>query len=78
LLRCPDDHSALTVASESVMNQLNDAIRQGRLVDRAGRRVERAIEGGLIRADGAWLYPIIDRIPILLRDDAISLDQLAR
>lgn len=77
MLRCPDDGSELAVASEAVVGTLNAAIREGRLVNRAGKRVERVLDGGLIRADGAWLYPVIDEIPILLRDDAISLDQFA-
>jgi uncharacterized protein YbaR (Trm112 family) len=78
ILRCPEDRSELTAASEAIVNQVNAAIREGRLVNRARKRVERVIDAGLIRADGAWLYPIIDQIPILLRDDAISLDQLGR
>ena len=77
ILRCPEDRSELTAASEAVVDQVNAAIRAGRLVNRSGKRVERALDAGLIRADGAWLYPVIDQIPILLRDDAISLDQLA-
>jgi uncharacterized protein YbaR (Trm112 family) len=77
LLRCPDDRSPLAAASEGVVRQVNEAIRAGRLVNRSGRPVERAIDGGLLRADGMWLYPIVDQIPILLRDDAIAVDQPA-
>ena len=29
-----------------------------------------------MRADGDLLYPIIDGIPVLVRDEAIALDQL--
>jgi len=78
ILRCPEDRSELTVASEAVVNQVNAAILEGWLVNRAGKPVQRVIDGGLIRADGRWLYPIIDQIPILLRDDAIALDQLSK
>jgi uncharacterized protein YbaR (Trm112 family) len=77
ILRCPEDHSELAAASDAVVNQLNAAIRAGGLVDRAGKRVEREIDGGLVRADGAVLYPIVDQSPILLRDDAIPMQQLA-
>ena len=76
ILRCPEDHSELAAASEAVVNRVNAAIREGRLVNRAGQRVERAIDAGLIRADGNWLYPIVGQIPILLQDDAIALNQL--
>jgi uncharacterized protein YbaR (Trm112 family) len=77
VLRCPDDRSTLAAASETVVDRVNAAIRQGRLLNRVGKRIEKAIDGGLIRADGAFLYPIIDQIPVLLRDDAIPMDQLA-
>jgi uncharacterized protein YbaR (Trm112 family) len=76
-LRCPEDHSELTAASEKVVNQLNAATRQGQVANRLGKRLTDVIDGGLIRADGIVLYPIIDQIPILLWDDAIPLDQLA-
>jgi uncharacterized protein YbaR (Trm112 family) len=77
ILRCPDDRSTLAPASDAVVSRINDAIRDGRLVNRAGKRVERPIDGGLVRADGALLYPIVNEIPILLRDDAIPMDQVA-
>ena len=77
ILRCPDDHSELAVASQEVVDQVNESIRKGRLVNRAGKWVDRSIDGGLVRADRAVLYPIIDHIPVLLRDDAILLSQLA-
>ncbi|MEX0612687.1 MAG: hypothetical protein WD738_17290 [Pirellulales bacterium] len=77
VLRCPEDRSELTAAPEAIVERLNADVREGRLLDRAGKPVARTIDGGLIRADGAVLYPIVDQIPILLRDDAILLDQLA-
>lgn len=76
ILRCPEDRSQLSVASPDVVNRVNAAIRQGRLVNRIGKQLERTLDGGLVREDGAILYPIIDEIPVLLRDDAISLDQI--
>jgi len=76
ILRCPEDRSFLSVASPDVVNRINAAIRQGRLVNRIGKQLERTLGGGLVREDGAILYPIIDEIPVLLRDDAISLDQI--
>ena len=76
ILRCPEDRSALTPASDTVVEQINAAIRDGRLVNRAGNRLERRIDGGLMRAANDVLYPIMDQIPVLLRDEAISLDHL--
>jgi uncharacterized protein YbaR (Trm112 family) len=59
-----------------MMRRINAAVRAGRLINLAGKRLEETIRGGLLREDGALLYPIIDDIPVLLHDDAISLDQL--
>ena len=77
LLRCPEDRSPLSAASGAVVDEINAAIRAGRVANRAGKPVEQPIGGGLIRADGAVLYPIVDQIPVLLSDDAIPLAQLA-
>ena len=74
-LRCPDDGSELTVAGEELVRQVNAAVRAGRLVNRGGRVIDEPIEAGLIRAGGDVLYPIAHGIPLLLRDEAIRLDQ---
>ena len=34
------------------------------------------IDGGLVRAAGDVLYPIVDQIPVLLVDESIALSQL--
>jgi uncharacterized protein YbaR (Trm112 family) len=52
---------------------LNERIAQGNLTNRGGQNVEKQIDGGLVRADGAYLYPIDDGIPIMLIDEAIPL-----
>jgi uncharacterized protein YbaR (Trm112 family) len=76
ILCCPENHSELSPASDTMVRRINDAIREGRLTNSAGKRLVETIDGGLVREDGAVLYPIIDGIPVLLRDDAIALDQL--
>lgn len=75
ILRCPDDRSALATADDELISRLNGMIRQGRLQTRAGRRVEKLLDGGFVRAAGDVLYPVVDQIPVLLRDEAITLDQ---
>jgi uncharacterized protein YbaR (Trm112 family) len=77
-LRCPEDHSILNVADANLIDELNGAIRDERLVNRAGIRIERVIDGGLVRSAGDRLYPIIDDIPVLLLDEAIDITQLGR
>ena len=48
-LRCPEDRSELEPASEMLIQQINSAIRSGRLTNRTGRTLEGSIDGGLIR-----------------------------
>ena len=76
ILRCPEDQSALTPAESAVVAQLNRAIRNGRIRNRAGRQLDGPIDGGFVREAGDLLYPIVDDIPLLLIDEAIPLDQI--
>ena len=78
ILRCPEDHSPLTEASEALLADVNAAIRAGRLTNTGRKRLEQVVEGGLVREAGDLLYPIVDQIPLLLRDEAIPLNQLDR
>ena len=76
LLRCPENGSALAAIDDAMLHDINAAIRSGQLVNRSGKRVEQPIDGGLMRAEGDLLYPIVDQIPVLLRDEAILVNQL--
>jgi uncharacterized protein YbaR (Trm112 family) len=76
ILRCPEDRAPLALAGNALVDEVNTAIRAGHLVDRAGKRVEQTIDGGLVRTAGDVLYPIIDQIPVLLVDESIALSQL--
>jgi uncharacterized protein YbaR (Trm112 family) len=76
ILRCPEDHSLLSSADQLLISQVNERIASGRLQNRAGRRVEKPIDGGLIRAAGDVLYPIVDQIPVMLAEEAIPLNLL--
>ncbi|MGD0901195.1 MAG: Trm112 family protein [Thermoguttaceae bacterium] len=75
-LVCPQDRTPLRLADAQLMARLNRAIGAGRITNAAGRCVEDSIEGGLIRRACDLLYPIVDDIPVLLAEEAISLDQL--
>jgi uncharacterized protein YbaR (Trm112 family) len=76
ILRCPETRTPLNIASDALINEINEAIRASRLVDRAGKAVAETFDGGLVRAAGDVLYPIIDQIPVLLADESIALSQL--
>jgi hypothetical protein len=58
------------------MARLNGAIGAGTLRFRGGETVQHRLDGGLVREDGAVLYPIILGIPHLTIDQAIRLEQL--
>jgi uncharacterized protein len=73
ILVCPTDRTPLSVADSRTIARVNRAIAAGRVKNRAGRWVEQAIQGGLLRVDKTFLYPIVDGIPVLLADEAISL-----
>jgi uncharacterized protein YbaR (Trm112 family) len=76
ILRCPQNQSPLTEASEALVSQVNNLIREGRVSNNGGNKVASFIDGGLVRATGDLLYPIVDGIPLLLPDEAFSLGQL--
>jgi uncharacterized protein YbaR (Trm112 family) len=75
-LRCPEDRSVLTPASDDLVRQINAAIDDGRLINRAGRILDEPLSGGFIREAGDVLYPVLHGIPVLLRDEGIPLEQL--
>ncbi len=73
ILCCPETRQRLTVAPESVVAQLNERIVSGRLTNRGGRSVSVKLDGGLIRKDGRFLYPVRQDIPVMLVDEALAL-----
>ena len=73
LLCCPETHQDLVLADSILVEKLNSLIAGGTLKNRAGQIVERRLDGGLIRADRKFLYPIRQEIPIMLIDEAIPL-----
>jgi len=73
ILCCPETHQSLKLAESSVVENLNQQIRDGQLHNRGGQAVKERIDGGLVRADGQFLYPIRQDIPIMLIDEAIPL-----
>jgi uncharacterized protein YbaR (Trm112 family) len=75
ILRCPQNQGPLVEADAVLIEQVNTAIRDGRVSNQSGHRLSEPIAGGLVRATGELLYPIVDGIPLLLKDEAIALDQ---
>jgi len=78
ILVCPENHTPLSLADQSLVDRLNRAVAAGNLKNRVGQPVQSPLEGGLVREDGTLFYPIIDAIPVLLIDEAIPLDPAER
>jgi uncharacterized protein YbaR (Trm112 family) len=76
ILVCPDSRQAVREAPRALVDRVNAAIAGGGLVNRGGEAVREPIEGGLVREDQVWLYPVREGIPIMLIDEAIPLEGL--
>jgi uncharacterized protein YbaR (Trm112 family) len=75
ILVCPETKQPLHPADAAVLEQLNASIRSGLVATRGGEPVSAEIAEGLVREDGAVLYPVRDDIPIMLIDESIQLSQ---
>jgi uncharacterized protein YbaR (Trm112 family) len=74
ILCCPETHQELRVADSALVEKLNQQAVAGTLKNRAGQPVKEKLDGGLVRADGKFLYPIRKDIPVMLVDEAIPLE----
>lgn len=75
-LVCPLDRSPLEQADAGLVLRLNQRIALGHVQNRSGRVLREKLDGGLIRADHQIVYPVRDGIPVILAEEAISMDQL--
>jgi uncharacterized protein len=73
ILRCPETHQKLSPADDALVARINSAISGKTIRNRAGQPVGDNIDGGLVREDGKFLYPIRSNIPVMLIDEAIPL-----
>ncbi len=76
ILRCPVTHNGLSVAKKDTLERLNAAIAAGQLHNADGTLIANSLKEALITDDGKRLYPVNDGIPVLLEDEAISMEQL--
>lgn len=72
ILRCPESHQKLAPATPEALEALNRRIASGAIKNRAGKVLESKLDGGLVRDDQQFLYPIRDGLPNLLVDEAIA------
>ena len=73
IICCPETKQALKIADDKIISELNSLVEKNELKNRIKQPVEKKLDGGLIREDGKYLYPIIEEIPILLIDESIPL-----
>lgn len=76
ILVCPEDRTPLRMAGDDLLTALNRAIEGDTVRNRRGELLTVPVTAGLVREDGAILYPIRDGIPIMLIDEAIAVDSL--
>ena len=76
IICCPETRQDLRIAEEGLIEKLNKLIENEELLNRIKQPVKNRLDGGLIREDGKYLYPIVEEIPILLIDEAIPLESL--
>ena len=74
ILVCPETHQPVKPAPPGQIDDLNRNIKAGQVRNRAGQPVQEPLDGGLVRADGRFLYPVRHDIPIMLIDEAIPLE----
>ena len=72
-LCCPESRQTLRLATESEVDALNKKIGSGSLKNKSGRVLDKRIDGALIRDDGEQAYLIVDKLPILLADEAVTI-----
>lgn len=78
LLRCPETHAELHQADASLIAIANQQVAAGKLKSIGGHPIKKPLDGGLVCAGGDVLYPVIEDIPVMLHDEAISISTLQR
>ena len=76
ILACPETKEPVKLASRELVDNVNAAISQGKVVNRGGQQVSEAIQTGLVREDGKFMYPVREDIPQMLIEEAIPLEQI--
>jgi len=73
ILCCPETKEDVFLANDELINKINALITEKKVNERSGEIVKEKIDGGLLRADKKYLYPIREDIPIMLIENAIDL-----
>lgn len=74
ILCCPETHQPVAEAETALVAKLNEGVSAGTLKNRSGKPVADKLDGALVRSDRTVAYPIRNRIPIMLVEEAIPLE----
>ena len=75
ILCCPETKQQVSLIDEDTIQSYNELIASGQVKNRGGETVTEKIDGGLLREDGKFLYPIRQSIPIMLIDEALPCEE---
>ncbi|NDC37056.1 MAG: hypothetical protein EBZ48_03280 [Proteobacteria bacterium] len=75
ILVCPETKEPLALLSDRALQLLNAMIREGRIKNRAGSIVQECLDAGLLRTDRKFVYPVRRDIPVMLIDEALSVEE---
>ena len=78
ILACPENKTSVKEAEMQIIQNINEQIEKGLLKNRKGEVVSEIIEGGLVREDGKYLYPIRNGIPVMLIDESIEIENMTQ
>ena len=73
ILCCPETRQPVRAAPAAVVESVNRAIRDESLESAADGSKVAPLDGGLVREDGKFLYPIRNGIPIMLIEERIAI-----
>lgn len=77
ILACPETKQDLELAPAELIKKINLLIEKGQLLNRAGQKLQKKIDGGLLqKVDRKYLYPIREDIPIMLIEESIPLSSV--
>jgi uncharacterized protein YbaR (Trm112 family) len=76
ILCCPETKQDISVLGQDKLALLNQKILQGEIFNHNGEKVTDILEDALVRADGEFVFPIRNQIPVMLMGESISMKQL--
>ena len=73
ILRCPETGQRLSMAPPELIEWMREEQAAGKLFCCSGKYAVGELQAGLLREDGRLFYPVVNDIPVMLRDEAIMV-----